>query len=107
MTYLLGLSLLLQLFAAALALRLAFVTGRGRAWLLISAALGLMALRRGVTFISVLRGEIDPDPRTEPIAIAISALMALGVAVLTPVLRTARRHDEIVSQLLESAPDAM
>src|SRR5262245_32631746 len=106
-TWLLGFSLVLQLGAAALALRLAYAAGRSRGWLLVSAALLLMAARRGITFVSAWRGEIDPDLRTELIAVGISAFMVTGVALLGPLLRSVKRIDEVVPQLLESAPDAM
>jgi PAS domain S-box-containing protein len=106
-TALLGLSALLQLAAAVQALRLARVAGRAYGWLLVSAALLLMTARRAVTFRGVLAGEVKSDLSAELIAIAISVLMLAGVAKLGPMLRSARREEEVVPQLLESAPDAM
>ncbi|MFI5402707.1 MAG: PAS domain S-box protein [Planctomycetota bacterium] len=107
MTYLLGLSLLLQLGAAVLAFRLARGAGRARAWLLVSAALLLMAARRAVTLAGVLRGDVVPELPTELIAVGISLLMLAGVGSLGPIFRSARREEDVVPQLLESAPDAM
>jgi PAS domain S-box-containing protein len=106
-TALLVISLLLQLSAAALALRLARAAGRARGWLLVAAALLLMAARRAVTLQGTLAGEVRPDLPAELVAIGISVAMLAGVAMLGPVLRSARRTEDVVPQLLEAAPDAM
>jgi hypothetical protein len=50
----LGLSILLQFSAAALALNLMRLTGRRLAWILLSAAILLMAGRRCITFMEIL-----------------------------------------------------
>lgn len=107
MTLLLCFSLLLQLGAAALALRLARSTGRLYGWLLVAAALLLMAARRAVTLRGAFAGTVTPDLPAELVAIAISVLMVAGVALLGRFLRSAGRGEDVVPQLLESAPDAM
>jgi PAS domain S-box-containing protein len=107
MTFLLCFSLLLQLVAAALALRLGREAAWARGWLFVAAALLLMAARRAVTLANVLGGDVRPDPSAEVVAIGISILMLLGVTFLGPLLRSARNAEGVVPQLLESAPDAM
>ena len=73
----LGVSILLQLGAALLALRLIAVTGRRRAWVLIAAAVSLMAVRRSITLFRLLSGDVTqpPDMAAELVALAISVLM--------------------------------
>jgi PAS domain S-box-containing protein len=107
MTFLLCCSLLLQLVAATLALRLGRTAGWARGWLFLAAASLLMAARRAVTLGNVLAGEVTPDPSAEVVAVGISILMLLGVTTLGPFLRSARHAEGVVPQLLESAPDAM
>jgi PAS domain S-box-containing protein len=104
---LLVVSLLLQLIAVGLALRLARAAGRPRGWLFIAGAILLMAARPAVTLVGVIDGRVEPDLQAELVAVGISLLMVLGVASLGPVLRSAQRADVLVPQLLESAPDAM
>jgi len=106
-TFVLCLSLVLQLIAAVLALRLGREAGWARGWLFFAAALFLMAARRAVTLRNVIAGSVEPDVSAEFVAIGISILMLLGVAVLGPFLRSMRKAEGIVPQLLESAPDAM
>ncbi|HEX5137275.1 MAG TPA: PAS domain S-box protein [Planctomycetota bacterium] len=107
MTFVLCLSLVLQLIAATLALRLGREAGWARGWLFLAAALLLMAARRAVTLEGVIAGNVRPDAFAELVAIVISILMLLGVTVLGPFLRSAQRAEGVVPQLLESAPDAM
>ncbi len=107
MTFLLCVSLVLQIVAATLALRLGREAGWARGWLFFAAALLLMAARRAVTLGNVLSGDVKPDPSAEIVAIGISILMLLGVTILGPMLRSARKAEDVVPQLLESAPDAM
>jgi PAS domain S-box-containing protein len=107
MKILLAFSLVLQLIAAGLALRLARTAGRPRGWLLIAGALLLMAARRVVTLVGVIDGRVEPDLPAELVGIGISVLMLMGAASLGPLLHSARRAEAVVPQLLESAPDAM
>lgn len=81
-TVVLWLSVLLQVTAAIMALRLIPLSGRAGAWLLFSLVFLLMSLRR---FISLLHeaGFID-DPRSlhsliEPLALLISILLVVAV----------------------------
>lgn len=86
--FLLSLSIVLQLTAAVLAIRLTRITGRCGPWYAIAAALLLMALRRGVTLVDLLQGAdlARLDATAEWIALAISALMVFGVGRLAPLL---------------------
>ena len=93
--YLLGLSILIQLAAVCLALRLIPVTGRKRAWLFISGAIFLMAVRRCLTFSKELNStnDIVVDPSwlgSEWVTLATSALMLIGIALIGPVFRSVR-----------------
>jgi hypothetical protein len=51
----LALSILLQFSAAVLALKLMRMTGRRLAWVLLSAAILLMAGRRCITFVEIVQ----------------------------------------------------
>jgi PAS domain S-box-containing protein len=106
-TLVLAFSLVLQAAAAVLALRLIRITGRGTAWLLIAAALALMAVRRGISFAQVLAGTRTADPAAELVALGISALMVAGIAWIAPLIGAIRRAEREVRQLVEAAPDAM
>jgi PAS domain S-box-containing protein len=94
MAYLiLSLSILLQFLAAGLALRLTAVTDRIRIWAPIAAAICLMALRRCLTLYEwLVYGPIKPlDIPTELTAFTSSALMVIGVYLITPILRSTQR----------------
>ena len=107
MTFVLLLSLLLQIGAAVLALRLTRVTGRA-AWLLIALAIALMAVRRAMTTLGVVAGDSpSPDPGTESVALVISALMLVGIWRVVPLIESIRNAEHEVRQLLESSPEAM
>ena len=66
-TFVLSVSILLQLAAALLASRLIRVTGRRTAWALIAIAVFLMAIRRSITLFRLLSGDLTqpPDLATE------------------------------------------
>jgi PAS domain S-box-containing protein len=102
------LSVILQLTAAVLALRLIFVTKRTPAWLFMAAAIVLMALRRGVSLFEILFwGSATPlDLTAELIALAISVLMVLGIAWIAP-LFTAIKTSEEALRLNESRLEAL
>jgi PAS domain S-box-containing protein len=97
-TLVLGLSILLQLVAAFLALRLIRVTGKRGAWILIAVAVVLMAVRRVLTFQELLSGESarTPDLATEVVALTISALMLAGLALIATLFRAVKESEESV-----------
>ena len=77
----LGLSVTLQLAAAALAFRLIRYTERRFAWGLITSAIILMATRRGITLYRLLSQDVSkpPDLAAELVALLISILMVVGI----------------------------
>jgi PAS domain S-box-containing protein len=101
-------SILLQLTAAGLALRLMGVTGRRPAWALIAVALVFMTLRRIITFYQWWFGELSlpPDPAAETVALLISALMVGGIAWIAPMFLSIKRSEEAL-QLNESRLQAL
>ncbi len=110
----LGSSTALQFFAAVMALRLIKITGRRRAWMFISAALTLMALRRSITFYGVVTGDpvASVDLTAELVALCASVLLLLGVLYVGPVFRSMQRvqaeleeNQERFREFAESASD--
>ncbi|PLX85169.1 MAG: hypothetical protein C0617_05650 [Desulfuromonas sp.] len=109
-------SILLQLTAALFALRLTRLTSRPFAWILISTALGLMALRRGVTLYAVISsgGGHSHDLAAELVAVIISFLMMAGIFAVEPIFRAQRRSEKELREseakyrdLFENAEDAI
>jgi PAS domain S-box-containing protein len=88
-TTVLAISIVVQVLAAGVALRLAVVTRFPAAWALISAGLILMGVRRSITFYRVISGDgtFTPDLTAEFVALGISALMLFGVLSIGPVLK--------------------
>ncbi len=113
-TGLLVVSLLVQLLAAWQALRLVRITGRRSAWVLIAAAVLLMAMRRLVTLVDVSAGHRALDPIAELIALTISLLMLGGISLIGPLFRSIERSrralaesEERYAALIRDAPDAI
>jgi two-component system cell cycle sensor histidine kinase/response regulator CckA len=96
-------ALLLQITAAFLALRLIRLTGRRRAWILIAAAVGGMAVRRLLALYASWDQEsvhLLGDTRSEElVALITSALMVAGMAMIRPIFLDLQRSEE---QLKES-----
>jgi|GEM_PF-1872402 len=86
----LGLSIILQYFAAFSALRLIRVTQTKLAWLLIAAALTLMGIRRSITFFRAINGDggFSPDITAEIVALVISVVMVAGVLLIGPLYKS-------------------
>lgn len=102
-------SLILQFIAAYFTLRLIKVSGKALPWSLIGVAITLMALRSGIGLEQVF----DAAPATQPdlflglIALAISTLMAIGIARITPIIITAewqRTLDSRYRTIFENSP---
>jgi PAS domain S-box-containing protein len=94
--FILVISVLIQFAAALLALRLIRVTGRRVAWILIAAALFLMAIRRCIT---LFQAEFWGVPYTtsmsaELVALVISILMLNGVIWIAPLFSSLKRSEE-------------
>lgn len=91
-----GLSVLLQVTAAIFALRLVRVSGRRSAWALISVAIFLMAVRRGVTLFRLLSGE-TPDSLDfwyEIIGLLTSMFLLAGIVRIGPIFESIRSAGE-------------
>ncbi len=100
MTVVLATSILLQLAAAFLALRLIRITGRRTAWVLIAVAIFLMGARRCITMFRLLSGELayPPDLSAELVALAIFTLMVVGIAWIAPFSPSIRRSEEALQR---------
>lgn len=94
----LGISIVLQFAAAFLALRLIRTTGRRVAWLLIAAAVFLMAIRRCDTLSQAISlGPLNVTSlSTELIALAISVLMLVGVVRIEPLFRSLKQSEGVL-----------
>lgn len=112
-TFILIASLLLQLLAIYFALRLIRPTGRRFAWILIASAIALMALRRGISLSDILvSGKAAPgDLVVELVALLISALLAAGIAYMTPIFKgirsiaeRLRRQKQFSDEVINSLP---
>ncbi len=99
--YVLAISVLLQFTAAVLALRLIRVTGSRMAWILISAAISFMAIRRSITLFHLISGELAHPPEliAEMVALATSALIVAGVALISPVFHTIKHSEETLRKM--------
>ena len=96
-----------------LAVRLIFITGRWRAWILIAAAMGFMAIRRSITYyrITVEDVSLPSDFSAEIVTLLISMLMVSGVLMIGPAFRRIQRtrdelreSREILKNLLDHSP---
>ncbi|MFA7241372.1 MAG: ATP-binding protein [Sulfuricellaceae bacterium] len=89
-TYILIASLVLQFVAVIFALRLIKITGKSLAWGLIAAAIVLMAFRRGISLVEIFTSDHAklPNMNAELVALAISALMVVGIERVTPIFRS-------------------
>ncbi len=109
-------STLVQVITAALAIRLVRVSGWRLAWVALSAAIAMMAVRRSVTLAMLLsstsayRGNLS----AELIALAISALMLVGIASIGPFLGSLRRAEqaqrsgrEFLQSVFQACPDGL
>lgn len=89
----LAISTLLQVASAVTALYLIRVSGYLKPWLLISAAIVLMAIRRIITLSSMISTGVVPSSSVGPelVALLISTLMLTGLLLLGPSFANIRR----------------
>ncbi|OEU65274.1 MAG: hypothetical protein BA863_08495 [Desulfovibrio sp. S3730MH75] len=87
-------SMLLQLVAAVLALRLIPLTGRRWSWILISLGLVGMIMRRVYSFAQRDLGSAEYDLEFELLGLAISFAMILGIALILPMFRQLKDANE-------------
>jgi two-component system NtrC family sensor kinase len=100
--FILIISILLQFTAAFLAIRLVWITKKALAWVVIASAISIMALRRCISFYQWLF-YVSPTPldqTTEVVAMVISILMVVGVALLAPLFASIKRSEEELRSLL-------
>jgi PAS domain S-box-containing protein len=101
----LGLSVILQFIAAFLALRMIAITGWRVAWCLIAAAVAFMGVRRSITLYRLLfEDAAAPDLSAEFVALLISALMVVGLALMAPVFRSmgeTKKRNALLSTLTD------
>ncbi len=99
--YVLAISVLLQFTAAFLALRLIQITGGRIAWILISAAISLMAIRRSFILYQLFSEYLvhPPDLTSELIALATSVLMVAGIASIAPIFHSIKRSEEALRKI--------
>jgi PAS domain S-box-containing protein len=93
-------AIILQLTAAYLALRLIPVTARRRAWILISAALLFMALRRGIVLVLEFLGKPHSpmDLWGEWVSLLTSGLLLAGIAWISPMFRSIKDNLEALKE---------
>src|SRR5215510_11711094 len=97
-TYMVVLSILglvLQASAAALALRLSRVTSSFPGWMLIAAAIALMAGQRCTTFFGMLSGSLSSPPAlaTAVLELLIAVGMVAGIACIAPLFLSTKRAE--------------
>jgi len=88
-------SVLFQLIAAYLAVRLIAVTGKKAAWLLVAVAVSLMTVRRLESLVTLLAGAQvgGPDAFFDVIGLIISCCMLAGVYMIRPVFSSLARSE--------------
>jgi len=93
----LAVSILLQLLSAGSAVYLSVRSGFYKPWILIAAAVSLMAVRRIISFIDIMQGGHIPDSAlgAELTALLISVFMLSGILMFGPALRMIQRRNEL------------
>lgn len=88
-------AVLLQLTAAFFALRLIRVSGGRVSWMLICGAFCIMAIRRSLSLWELLAGSnLPPKLLDDAVAVAISALLLVGVLTIPSLFHTIQRAAE-------------
>jgi signal transduction histidine kinase len=113
--FILALSTLLQYLATAQALYLIRITGKLLAWLLIAAAVFLMAIRRSITLYRVVFEDGSKiDASAEFVALTISILMVAGISYIGRYFRQSNRSEQALQQrnteletILDAAQDIL
>jgi len=87
-------SIIFQMSAAGVSLFLIRTTGWRIAWACIAFAMLLMCFRRSITFLNVLEDNgFNGDLYAELVALSISLMMLIGVALIGPLFSAAKRAD--------------
>jgi len=112
----LGTSILFQIAAAILAIRLIKVTRAQVAWMTIAFAVILMAIRRSITLYHLISGNITrpPNLQAELVALLISVLMVIGIAMIRPLFLSIQKSKQSIKEreqnlmaLAENASDGI
>jgi len=109
-------SILFQVAAAVLALRLIRITGNLRSFILIATAILLMAIRRAITLYRLSSGDVSlpPDLAAELVALVTSTLLLIGIALIAPIFFSIKGSEEALRTsearyrgIIEVFPDAV
>jgi len=103
-------SLILQCIAVAAAFRLIAVTGRTRAWLLLSVGIATMAIRRFITLATLFAGAASPhllDYVFEIIGVIGSVMMVAGIFLIKPIFVEVREAEQKQRRLTETLQQAL
>ena len=97
-------SLLLQVVAAVLSIRLLRVTGRLPAWILLSLVMVLQGVRRAMALLAALSGHAHADLLDEGLGLLISTGMLVVVCLIKEHFAATARSDERLRSLFQGLP---
>jgi uncharacterized membrane protein YhiD involved in acid resistance len=94
-------SVLFQLVAAFLAVKLIGITRKKTAWLLIAAAISLMTVRRIESLALMISGDLrtSPDVLFEVTGLVISCFMLAGIYLIQPLFSSMARSEEELQKM--------
>jgi diguanylate cyclase (GGDEF)-like protein/PAS domain S-box-containing protein len=95
------LSILVQIAATILAVRLVWITNKIGAWAFVAMGITLMAFRRGSTLYHCITQGLTPDLSTEIIALISSGFLLLGLSLIGPLFLGLKRRSEKLLMLSE------
>jgi PAS domain S-box-containing protein len=100
---LLGMTMVLQLIAAVLALRLIRITAQWTGWVLLALALVLLALQRCLFFLQVTAGEASLSPLISAVlGLGIAVCLVAGIAWIAPLFVSLRQAGEAMQRASEA-----
>jgi PAS domain S-box-containing protein len=100
---LLGMTIVLQLMAAVLALRLIRITAKRTGWVLLALAVVLLALQRCLFFLRVTAGEAPLPPLLLAVlGLGIAVCLVAGIAWIAPLFVSLRHAGEAMQQASEA-----
>src|SRR5215831_16669978 len=100
---LLGMTIVLQLMAALLALRLIRITAQCTGWVLLALAVVLLALQHGLLFLQVTAGEASLLPlMLAVLGLGIAVCLVAGIAWIAPLFISLRRAGEASQRASEA-----
>lgn len=88
-------SILFQLTAVVIAIKLIHITEKYFAWMLVSAAIILMSVRRVITLLAIFNGKIVEDAMYLPeiTALIISIFASTGLYFMIPIFRNIKKNE--------------